>query len=90
MNLFLANVEEAEMGKVPKSVVASSEWMRGDLSNAANIEEMADRAYQSFGAVDLLCNNAGVVPGGRHRQCGSMSRDPSSPGCLLRNGQPIF
>lgn len=28
---------------------------------------MADQAYKRFGWVDLLCNNAGIVPGGRHR-----------------------
>ena len=38
-----------------------------DVANAASVERLADRAYAEYGSVDLLCNNAGVVPSGRHR-----------------------
>lgn len=38
-----------------------------DVSRADEVEQLARLAYGSFGAVHLLCNNAGVVPSGRHR-----------------------
>jgi NAD(P)-dependent dehydrogenase (short-subunit alcohol dehydrogenase family) len=38
-----------------------------DVANADSVERLAERAYAAFGSVDLLCNNAGVVPSGRHR-----------------------
>jgi NAD(P)-dependent dehydrogenase (short-subunit alcohol dehydrogenase family) len=38
-----------------------------DVSRAEEVEQLARLAYGSFGAVHLLCNNAGVVPSGRHR-----------------------
>jgi NAD(P)-dependent dehydrogenase (short-subunit alcohol dehydrogenase family) len=31
------------------------------------VEQLAQAAYGAFGSVALLCNNAGVVPSGRHR-----------------------
>jgi NAD(P)-dependent dehydrogenase (short-subunit alcohol dehydrogenase family) len=34
---------------------------RVDVSNEAEVEELAARAFDDFGAVHLLCNNAGVV-----------------------------
>ncbi len=38
-----------------------------DVAQAASVEHLAERAYAQFGSVDVLCNNAGVVPSGRHR-----------------------
>lgn len=32
-----------------------------DVTDAARVEELAARAYREFGAVHLLCNNAGVM-----------------------------
>jgi NAD(P)-dependent dehydrogenase (short-subunit alcohol dehydrogenase family) len=36
-----------------------------DVSDAASVEALADFAFDTFGAVHLLCNNAGVSPAGR-------------------------
>ena len=36
-----------------------------DVSDAAQVQELADFAFDTFGAVHLLCNNAGVSPVGR-------------------------
>ena len=36
-----------------------------DVSDAASVEALADFAFDAFGAVHLLCNNAGVSPAGR-------------------------
>jgi NAD(P)-dependent dehydrogenase (short-subunit alcohol dehydrogenase family) len=41
--------------------------MRVDVSDIDDMERMASEAQARFGDVALLCNNAGVVPGGRHR-----------------------
>ena len=41
--------------------------MKVDVAQASEIEQLAELAYHSFGSVDLLCNNAGVVPSGRYR-----------------------
>jgi NAD(P)-dependent dehydrogenase (short-subunit alcohol dehydrogenase family) len=38
-----------------------------DVSQASAVEQLAVRTYDSHGSVDLLCNNAGVVPSGRYR-----------------------
>jgi NAD(P)-dependent dehydrogenase (short-subunit alcohol dehydrogenase family) len=36
-----------------------------DVSDATQVQELADFAFDTFGAVHLLCNNAGVSPVGR-------------------------
>jgi NAD(P)-dependent dehydrogenase (short-subunit alcohol dehydrogenase family) len=36
-----------------------------DVSDAEQVQELADFAFDTFGAVHLLCNNAGVSPAGR-------------------------
>ncbi len=36
-----------------------------DVSDAQQVQELADFAFDTFGAVHLLCNNAGVSPVGR-------------------------
>lgn len=41
--------------------------VRTDVASADDVGRLADAAYAHYGAVHLLCNNAGVVPGGRHR-----------------------
>jgi len=41
--------------------------MKVDVAQASEVEQLAELAYQRFGSVDLLCNNAGVVPSGRYR-----------------------
>lgn len=38
-----------------------------DVSRAAEVEQLAVLAYRRYGSVDLLCNNAGIVPSGRYR-----------------------
>ena len=38
---------------------------RVDVSQPGDLELLAARAYDEFGAVHLLCNNAGVLPPGR-------------------------
>lgn len=68
MNLALADLDAtgaqavaASCGDVPNLVMAV------DVSLPKDVETLAAAAYDRFGEVSLLCNNAGVVPGGRHR-----------------------
>jgi NAD(P)-dependent dehydrogenase (short-subunit alcohol dehydrogenase family) len=41
--------------------------VRTDVANPAEVEALAEAAYEHFGSVHLLCNNAGIVPSGRQR-----------------------
>ena len=41
--------------------------VRTDVADPAQVEALAETAHERHGAVHLLCNNAGVVPAGRHR-----------------------
>ena len=43
-------------------------WRR-DVTVAADVERIAHHAYEAFGAVDVLCNNAGVFQGGLLWEC---------------------
>ena len=38
-----------------------------DVSSASEVEQLALLAYGQYGSVDVLCNNAGIVPSGRYR-----------------------
>ncbi len=64
MNLVLADIEAArlaaavaELGLPPGRVLAQA----GDVSVEADIAALADAAFARYGAVHLLCNNAGVA-----------------------------
>ncbi|NMF96344.1 SDR family NAD(P)-dependent oxidoreductase [Aromatoleum toluolicum] len=70
MKIVAADVDEAALAAVCKELVDaghSAIGVRTDVANAAAVEALAERAYAVFGAVHLLCNNAGVVPSGRYR-----------------------
>jgi NAD(P)-dependent dehydrogenase (short-subunit alcohol dehydrogenase family) len=38
--------------------------VRTDVSKSKDVEALADKAFKTFGGVHILCNNAGVAPGG--------------------------
>ena len=68
MKLALADVEgpaleraEAELRAGGADVLA----LRTDVSKEAEVQALAAAVFQRFGAVHLLCNNAGVGSGGR-------------------------
>ena len=70
MKIVAADVDEAMLAAVCKELVDAGHTairMRTDVSSAADVEALAERAYEIFGGVHLLCNNAGVVPSGRYR-----------------------
>lgn len=68
MNLVLADINLADLESVAAKLSAPAILLQQtDVADAAAVQRLADAAWDRFGSVDLLCNNAGVVPGGRHR-----------------------
>ena len=64
MRVLLADVEEDEAERVAGDVRAlggEALAVRADVSSSGAVEELAARAYEAFGEVHLLCNNAGVL-----------------------------
>lgn len=68
MNLVLADINLADLEAVAARIAAPAIAIhKTDVADAGAVQALADLAWERFGEVSLLCNNAGVVPGGRHR-----------------------
>jgi NAD(P)-dependent dehydrogenase (short-subunit alcohol dehydrogenase family) len=66
MKAVLADVEADTLAKTEASLKASGATVlavRTDVSRAGDVEVLAQKALAVFGAVHLLCNNAGVATG---------------------------
>ena len=67
MKLVLADVEAAPLEQVRAELAAQGSEaiaLRTDVRREADLAALADAAYAAYGAVHLLCNNAGVaMPG---------------------------
>jgi NAD(P)-dependent dehydrogenase (short-subunit alcohol dehydrogenase family) len=64
MRLVLADIEGARLEAVAHELTqagANVITQLTDVSDSAQVEALAARAYAAFGAVNVLCNNAGVV-----------------------------
>ena len=64
MKVVLADVELEPLTKTEASLKASGATVlavRTDVSQARDVEALAQRTLEAFGAVHLLCNNAGVA-----------------------------
>src|SRR6187402_1869303 len=61
--LVLADVDEKGLQETAALLPAGTESLtvRCDVTRAANLDELAERTYQSFGAAHLVFNNAGVA-----------------------------
>lgn len=69
MNVVLADIQLAEAALVAEEIGSDLALaVHCDVADEASVTALADAAYARFGSVDLLCNNAGIVPGGRHRR----------------------
>ncbi|MEG8029915.1 SDR family NAD(P)-dependent oxidoreductase [Sphingomonas aerolata] len=69
MNVVLADVSVDEAQKLADTIGADRTLVvRCDVSDPDAVEALAVAAEARFGPVALLCNNAGIVPGGRHRK----------------------
>lgn len=68
MNLVLADVAVDDARALAGTIAGVGTLVvHCDVSDEASVKALADAAFDRFGTVDLLCNNAGIVPGGRHR-----------------------
>ncbi|GAA5080091.1 NAD(P)-dependent dehydrogenase (short-subunit alcohol dehydrogenase family) [Thermocatellispora tengchongensis] len=70
MALMLSDIEEKELAATARLAASAPEAGKvltqvTDVSDAAAVRDLADRAFAEFGEVHLLCNNAGVLCGGR-------------------------
>ena len=65
MRVVLADVDEAGMAATGAQLdAAGAKWIakRTDVSDGAQVEALARAALDAFGAVHVVCNNAGVAP----------------------------
>ncbi len=70
MRLVLADIEQTPLEEVASALRDTSsavETLVVDVSDCEAVERLAAAAYNRFGAVHVLCNNAGIVPAGRFR-----------------------
>jgi NAD(P)-dependent dehydrogenase (short-subunit alcohol dehydrogenase family) len=66
MKVVLADVEERALKQAEEELQASGAEVlavRTDVSQAADVEALAQKAFDAYGAVHLLCNNARVSTG---------------------------
>lgn len=66
MKLVLADIEETALARTEQALRAAGGTtmaVRTDVSKAKEVEELAQQALKSFGAIHLLFNNAGVGAG---------------------------
>jgi NADP-dependent 3-hydroxy acid dehydrogenase YdfG len=67
MRVVLADIEESALARTESEMKAMGATVLSvvtDVSKAADIEALAQRTLDAFGAVHLLCNNAGVGKAG--------------------------
>ncbi len=67
MKLVLADIEEGALAAAQKEMEAQGATIVAvptDVSKPANVEALAQKTVDTFGAVHVLCNNAGVGPPG--------------------------
>lgn len=66
MSVVLADVEEKALAEATDAIAKSGAraiGVRADVSKAAEVDALAAEAIRAFGAVHVLCNNAGVAVG---------------------------
>lgn len=68
MDVVLADVDESGLADAAASIGETADvgvlTVRCDVSDPDAVDALADAAYDRFGSVELLCNNAGVGGGG--------------------------
>lgn len=66
MSVVLADVEAEALARAEAAIAARGVRTLAvvtDVSSAASVDALADRVFEAFGEVGLLCNNAGVSVG---------------------------
>src|SRR3954452_58994 len=67
MKIVLADIEKDALNRTEKEFKDAGHGVlavRTDVSKGRDVEALADAAFDTFGGVHVLCNNAGVAPGG--------------------------
>jgi NAD(P)-dependent dehydrogenase (short-subunit alcohol dehydrogenase family) len=67
MRVVLCDVEQAALENAERTLKtkgAPTLLVAADVSKAEDVERLADKAFETFGGVHVLCNNAGVGMGG--------------------------
>ena len=67
MKLVLADQDDARVAETARELAARGAQViavRTDVSSPADVDALARRAIDAFGAVHVVCNNAGVAYGG--------------------------
>lgn len=67
MKIVLSDVEQSALENAERTLKtkgAPTLLVPTDVSKAEDVEHLAEKAYSTFGAVHVLCNNAGVGMGG--------------------------
>ena len=65
--VVLADLDEAGMAEVAGTIRSrggQAVAVRTDVSDLGQVQALADKAWEAFGAVHILCNNAGVAVSG--------------------------
>jgi NAD(P)-dependent dehydrogenase (short-subunit alcohol dehydrogenase family) len=66
MNVVVADIEKTALERALDTLKSHGAAIRGamcDTSKRASLEQAASKAFEAFGAVHLVCNNAGVGGG---------------------------
>jgi NAD(P)-dependent dehydrogenase (short-subunit alcohol dehydrogenase family) len=72
MKVVLADIEEEALSQAEKEMKAAGASVLAvatDVSRGSDVETLAQKTLDTFGAVHLLCNNAGVGVGGCVWEC---------------------
>jgi NAD(P)-dependent dehydrogenase (short-subunit alcohol dehydrogenase family) len=67
MPVVLADVDPAALDEAARRLTDTGATVLAlptDVTDPASVEALAERSWERFGAVALVCNNAGVGPGG--------------------------
>jgi len=67
MNVVLADIEAAALDRAVGSLAKFGSRVRGiqcDVADSDSVERAAKAAFDGFGKVHVVCNNAGVAAGG--------------------------
>ena len=63
MRVVAADIEATALAETVDGLADTSTFV-ADVSEFDDVDALAEHAYETFGATDVLCNNAGVFAGG--------------------------
>ena len=67
VRVVLADLDEAPMAEVAQTIKSGNGQavaVAADVSDLDQVQALAEKSWQAFGAVHILCNNAGVAVSG--------------------------